>query len=77
METLSTGLEGRNNGKPLSLLMDQLQHPCLDAGLDIPSLMNWKSIDEHPQTHQIIDHIVLGKGPPGGAWHVSLLFLTF
>lgn len=72
LETLATGLEGRNSGKPLSLLMDQLQHPCLDAGLDLPSLLDWKNPEEH-QEHKVVDHVVLGKGPPGGAWHVSLI----
>ncbi|OXU25827.1 hypothetical protein TSAR_007015 [Trichomalopsis sarcophagae] len=68
LETLAIGLEGRNSGKPLSLLMDQLQHPCLDAGLDLPSLLDWKSPEEHEE-HKVVDHVVLGKGPPGGAWH--------
>ncbi|KAL2733744.1 oxidative stress-induced growth inhibitor 1-like isoform X1 [Vespula squamosa] len=67
LETLSSGLEGRSGGRPLSLLMDQLQNPCVDAGLDVPSLLHWKSKDQHSE-HKIIDHVVLGKGQPGGAW---------
>ncbi|KAK2580814.1 hypothetical protein KPH14_011547 [Odynerus spinipes] len=67
LETLSSGLEGRSGGRPLSLLMDQLQNPCVDAGLDVPSLLHWKSKEQHPE-HKIIDHVVLGKGQPGGAW---------
>ncbi|XP_015601511.1 oxidative stress-induced growth inhibitor 2 [Cephus cinctus] len=67
LECLSSGLEGRSGGRPLALLMDQLQHPCVDAGLDLPSLLTWKSVEDHPE-HKIIDHVVLGKGPPGGAW---------
>lgn len=67
LETLSSGLEGRRGGRPLSLLMDQLQNPCVDAGLDVPSLLHWKS-KEQRQEHKIIDHVVLGKGQPGGAW---------
>ncbi|XP_014606025.1 PREDICTED: oxidative stress-induced growth inhibitor 2-like isoform X1 [Polistes canadensis] len=67
LETLSSGLEGRSGGRPLSLLMDQLQNPCVDAGLDVPSLLDWKSKEQHPE-HKIIDHVVLGKGQPGGAW---------
>lgn len=66
LKALSSGLEGRN-GRPLSLLMDQLQNPCVDAGLDVPSLLHWKSKEQHPE-HKIIDHVVLGKGQPGGAW---------
>lgn len=73
LEGLASGLEGRNAGKPLSLLMDQLQHPCLDAGLDVPSLLDWVPVEEHDE-HKFIDHVVLGKGPPGGAWHVSTFF---
>lgn len=69
LETLSSGLEGRSGGRPLSLLMDQLQNPCVDAGLDVPSLLHWKSKDQHSE-HKIIDHVVLGKGQPGGAWQV-------
>ncbi|XP_006567236.1 oxidative stress-induced growth inhibitor 1 isoform X2 [Apis mellifera] len=67
LECLSSGLEGRIGGRPLALLMDQLQHPCVDAGLDVPSLLTWKSVDQHPE-HKVIDHIVLGKGQPGGSW---------
>lgn len=69
LECLSSGLEGRIGGRPLALLMDQLQHPCVDAGLDVPSLLTWKSVDQHPE-HKVIDHIVLGKGQPGGSWQV-------
>ncbi|XP_053980732.1 oxidative stress-induced growth inhibitor 1-like [Hylaeus volcanicus] len=67
LEHLSSGIEGRVGGRPLALLMDQLQHPCVDAGLDVPSLLTWKSVDQHPE-HKVIDHVVLGKGQPGGAW---------
>ncbi|KAG5336810.1 OSGI1 inhibitor, partial [Acromyrmex heyeri] len=67
LECLSSGIEGRGGGRPLALLMDQLQHPCVDAGLDVPSLLDWISADEHLE-HKIVDHVVLGKGQPGGAW---------
>ncbi|XP_077276310.1 oxidative stress-induced growth inhibitor 1 [Temnothorax americanus] len=67
LECLSSGIEGRGGGRPLALLMDQLQHPCVDAGLDVASLLDWSSADEHPE-HRIVDHVVLGKGQPGGAW---------
>jgi len=70
LKCLSSGIEGRGGGRPLALLMDQLHHPSVDAGLDIPSLLCWRSIDEHPD-HKIIDHIVLGKGQPGGSWQVG------
>ncbi|XP_058809213.1 oxidative stress-induced growth inhibitor 1-like isoform X2 [Phymastichus coffea] len=68
LEFLAAGLEGRNGGKPLSLLMDKLQHPCLDAGMDEESLLHWTPPEEHAE-HRVTDHVVLGKGPPGGAWH--------
>lgn len=66
-EMLTGGLEGRGTCKPMALLLDQLQHPCVDMGLDLKSLLIWKSSEYHPD-HNIINHIVLGKGPPGGAW---------
>lgn len=69
LESLSLGLDGRGS-RPLARLMDQLQHPCTDAGMDFPSLLTWKSPEQCPD-HKIVDHVVLGKGPPGGAWHVS------
>lgn len=76
LECLSNGLEGRGNGKPLALLMDHLQHPCVDAGFDLPPLLDWHSAQDDPG-HKIIDHVVLGKGPPGGAWQVGFLFQIY
>ena len=70
LECLSSGLEGRLGGRPLALLMDQLQHPCVDAGMDLPSLLTWKSAEQCNE-HKVIDHIVLGKDQPGGAWQVT------
>lgn len=70
LATLTSGIEGRGGGKPLALLMDQLQHPCVDIGLDLPSLITWLKADNNTE-HKIIDHVVLGKGPPGGAWQVG------
>lgn len=67
LECLSSGLEGRLGGRPLALLMDQLQHPCVDAGMDLPSLLTWKSAEQCNE-HKVIDHVVLGKDQPGGAW---------
>lgn len=48
------------------MLYDTLNHPDADMGLDCSSLLNWKY---HPE--QAIDHVVLGRGPPGGAWQVE------
>ncbi|XP_046737818.1 oxidative stress-induced growth inhibitor 1-like [Diprion similis] len=70
LETLSLGLEGRNGGRPLPLLIDHLQHPCTDAGLDLPPLLTWLSpgTESGEEDHKVFDHVVLGKGAPGGAW---------
>ncbi|XP_065168590.1 oxidative stress-induced growth inhibitor 1-like [Atheta coriaria] len=59
---LSQGLEGRTTN-PVSLLLDSLVHPCADIGLELDSLVEWR------KDGQKIDHVVLGKGPPGGSWH--------
>lgn len=70
LKCLSSGLEGRVGGRPLALLMDQLQHPCVDSGLDVPSLLTWKSVQQNSE-HKPIDHVVLGKSTPGGTWQVK------
>ncbi|KAI5635304.1 oxidative stress-induced growth inhibitor 1 [Phthorimaea operculella] len=60
---LAEGLEGRSVN-PIPLLMDNLLRPCADLGIQADSLIEWKyDVDKQ------IDHIVLGRGPPGGAWH--------
>ncbi|XP_046973304.1 oxidative stress-induced growth inhibitor 1-like [Vanessa cardui] len=59
---LAEGLEGRSQN-PLPLLMDNLLRPCADLGLQEDSLIEWR-FDAEKQ----IEHVVLGKGPPGGAW---------
>ncbi|KAM8966849.1 oxidative stress-induced growth inhibitor 2 [Pelodytes ibericus] len=63
LEYLSEGLEGRSSN-PVAVLFDTLLHPNADFGYDYPSVLQWKLEQEH-----YIPHIVLGKGPPGGAWH--------
>lgn len=60
---LAEGLEGRSTN-PVSLLLDNLQHPCADLGYELPSMLKYKY---HPDKE--ISHIVLGKDEPGGAWH--------
>jgi len=62
LKELSEGLEGRSSN-PVALLYDILSHPDADTGQDFPSLLNWRF---HPE--QAIDHVVLGRGPPGGSW---------
>ncbi|KAM3956624.1 LOW QUALITY PROTEIN: oxidative stress-induced growth inhibitor 1 [Aphomia sociella] len=60
---LAEGLEGRSQN-PIPLLMDNLLRPCADLGVKADPLIEWK-YDVEKQ----IEHIVLGRGPPGGAWH--------
>lgn len=69
LEYLSEGLEGRSSN-PVAVLFDTLLHPDADFGYDYPSVLHWKL-----EQHNYIPHIVLGKGPPGGAWHVSKHFI--
>lgn len=71
LEYLSEGLEGRSSN-PVAVLFDTLLHPDADFGYDYPSVLHWKL-----EQHHYIPHLVLGKGPPGGAWHVSMFFFTF
>lgn len=60
---LAEGLEGRSTN-PVSLLLDSLQNPCADIGLEVPSLLQYRY-----QPDKEVDHVVLGSGPPGGSWH--------
>lgn len=62
LELLSEGLEGRSSN-PIALLFDNLCRPDADMGVNNPSLLSWKHEPKHS-----INHIVLGKGKPGGAW---------
>lgn len=64
------GLEGRSNN-PVSLLFDSLFRPCADMGMDSDSLLHWQ---HHPDKY--VDHVVLGKGPPGGSWQVKIRFFA-
>lgn len=40
---LATGLEGRTTN-PVSLLLDSLEHPCADIGLELEPLVEWSKI---------------------------------
>ncbi|CAG9131247.1 unnamed protein product [Plutella xylostella] len=60
---LAEGLEGRSQN-PLPLLMDTLLRPCADMGIPADPLIEWRF-----DVEKKIEHIVLGRGPPGGAWH--------
>lgn len=59
---LSEGLEGRSN-YPVALLLDTLQKPDADLGLENPSLLEWRAVPRG-----MVDHVVLGRGRPGGVW---------
>ena len=48
------------------MLFDALAHPDADLGVEQPSLLEWRFRDDLQ-----VDHVVLGKGQPGGAWKVS------
>lgn len=63
LDYLSDGLEGRSINR-VSVLFDQLQHPEADFGFENPSTLEWRY-----HSDKEIDHVVIGKGLPGGAWH--------
>jgi hypothetical protein len=63
-EIFFQGLEGRSTN-PVSILFDALSHPDADIGHELPSLLEWKI-----RTDLAVDHVVLGRGNPGGAWQV-------
>ena len=64
LESLCEGLEGRSSN-PVAVLFDSLCHPDADLGADNPSVLEWRLEEKHA-----INHVVLGKLRPGGAWQV-------
>ncbi|KAI1889977.1 hypothetical protein AGOR_G00168460 [Albula goreensis] len=62
LEYLSEGLDGRTSS-PLGLLFDALVRPEGDQGGTAESQLTWCRELQHS-----VPHLVLGKGPPGGAW---------
>ncbi|KAG5274372.1 hypothetical protein AALO_G00135390 [Alosa alosa] len=73
LEYLCEGLEGRSSN-PVAVLFDSLLLPDSDFGLDYASPLLWRYEPE-----RATPHLVLGKGPPGGAWHAmegSMLTLS-
>ena len=48
-------------------MLDALQKPEADLGLELPSLLEWRQVEEGK-----VDHVVLGRGKPGGIWQVSI-----
>ncbi|KAM5263167.1 oxidative stress-induced growth inhibitor 1 [Ctenodactylus gundi] len=63
LEYLSEGLEGRSQS-PVALLFDALLRPDTDIGSSVDSVLTWRRKKE-----RAVPHLVLGRGPPGGAWH--------
>ena len=55
-------MEGRSNN-PVSLLLDALQKPEADLGMERESLLQWERVGARAE------HVVLGRGAPGGVWH--------
>ncbi|CAG5977639.1 unnamed protein product [Menidia menidia] len=73
LEYLCEGLEGRSSN-PVAVLFDSLLLPDSDFGLEHSSPLEWRYEPE-----RAVPHLVLGKGPPGGAWHAmegSMLTLS-
>ncbi|XP_066558192.1 oxidative stress induced growth inhibitor 1 [Amia ocellicauda] len=73
LEYLCEGLEGRSSN-PVAVLFDSLLLPGSDFGMDCASVLRWRHEPE-----RAVPHLVLGKGPPGGAWHAmegSMLTLS-
>ncbi|XP_014667247.1 PREDICTED: oxidative stress-induced growth inhibitor 2-like [Priapulus caudatus] len=64
IEYLSEGLEGRSSN-PVALLFDTLARPMADLGQDHETHLSWKY-----ESSEAIPHVVLGRGPPGGAWQM-------
>lgn len=56
LEYLSSGLSGRSIN-PVSVFLDQLQHPDADLGETKPSCLKWVYNAKNK-----IDHLVIGKG---------------
>ena len=50
----------------MALLFDTLLRPDTDFGGSVESILTWRH-----QKERAIPHLVLGRNPPGGAWHVS------
>ncbi|XP_019391221.1 PREDICTED: oxidative stress-induced growth inhibitor 1 [Crocodylus porosus] len=63
LQYLSEGLEGRSHS-PVALLFDTLLRPDTDFGGTADSVLSWWH-----EANRTIPHLVLGKNPPGGAWH--------
>ena len=61
---MSEGLYDSRSYNPVSILFDRLNHPNADFLTEEPSVLQWQHDDRKG-----FKHLVLGLGPPGGAWH--------
>lgn len=62
---LGLNLVGRTGANPISVLMDQLQHPNADFGERNSSLLKWTY-----RPDRSVEHVVIGTSEsPGGIWH--------
>ena len=64
------GCEGRSSNE-VSVFFDMLTHPGADLGMEGPPLVDWRR-----RRDLAVDHVVLGKGRPGGCWEVRDLFFN-
>ncbi|OTF70952.1 hypothetical protein BLA29_000713 [Euroglyphus maynei] len=65
LREIGENLVGRTGANPISVLMDQLQHPNADFGERNPSMLKWTY-----RPDRRVDHIVIGSSEsPGGIWH--------
>ena len=62
-------MEERSNN-PVSILLDTLQRPKADLGLDLESNLTWRLNED-----KALKHVVLGQGGPGGVWQVNNLWI--
>lgn len=63
LQYLCNGLEGRSIN-PVSVLLDTLQFPNADFGINKDTSLKWKY-----DSSKTIDHLVIGQGNPGGSWN--------
>ena len=66
---VAEGCEGRSHN-PVAVLFDTLSRPDADLGVVKSSLLEWKM---RPDLK--VNHLILGKGRPGGCWEVRCPYL--
>lgn len=62
---VAEGCEGRSHN-PVAVFFDTLSRPDADLGVVRSSLLEWEN---RPDLK--VNHLILGKGRPGGCWEVS------